>query len=52
MYTGAIVISSVTAQLKKKQQTSAFIYHAISIYVATTNMPLKCHIYVTYANYL
>ena len=34
-----------TATNKKRKLT--FIYHAISIYVEATNMPLKCHTYVT-----
>ena len=29
----------------QKQQIATVIFHAISMYVATTNMPLKCHIY-------
>ena len=35
----------------QKQQTAPLIYHTIIIYVPATNMPLKCHIYSTYANY-
>ena len=32
-----------TAQTSKKK-TATFIYDAITIYVQTNNMPLKCHI--------
>ena len=35
----------------KQQQTATFIYHTITIYVTTDNIPLKCHRYGTYAYY-
>ena len=30
--------------------TATSLYHAIATYVRTTNIPLKCHIYVTHKN--
>ena len=41
----------ITAQTSQKSINCNLIYDAITIYVSTTNMPLKCHIYDTYANY-
>ena len=35
--------------LHTQEKTATFIYYAITIYVPTTNMPLKCHMYATYA---
>ena len=34
-----------------KAMQCKFIYPAMSIYMPAMNMPLKCHIYSTYANY-
>ena len=42
-------ITTYTSQ--NLQQTATFFYHAITIHVPTANMPLKCHICATYANY-
>ena len=38
-------------QVKQQQETAIFIYHAITMYVPTTNMALTCHIYAAYTNY-
>ena len=44
--------SNITTHVTKiKQQNASLIYHAILIHVWATNMPLKCHIYVTCSNY-
>ena len=40
-----------TYRCKKCHQTSIFIFHVINIHVPTTNMTLKYHRYVIYANY-
>ena len=40
-----------TTHTNQKQQTATFIYLTVTLYVPTTNMPLKYHIYATDANY-
>ena len=34
---------------QKQQQITIYIYHTVAIYVPQTIMPVKCHIYSTYA---
>ena len=40
----------ISTQLRQHTETSSS--HATATYVFETDMPIKCHIYATYANYL
>ena len=37
---------------KKNYKVQPFTYHATAIYVPATNIPLKCHVYAIYQDYL